>query len=433
VGTNDQRKQDGYDTVEWIAKQPWCNGKVGMWGSSALGGAQFATASKQPPHLICMEPRVADFSNSYGSYYFGGVMRKEYLEGLRLASWGALADIIAAHPLDDGFYDGKDTADPEDIKTPALLIGGWWDIHDMPRVYNSLLKQADPAAAKNFRMMICPNSHTNIARDGPEGELEFPGSGPFARNEQKKFFDYWLRGADGGFANSQPIAYYQMGADEWRTASQWPPAGMKKVSYYLNDGNALATVPVAGNLAVKKFIFDPNDPVPTAGGNIFQPGLERGPIDQSRKVEKHKDVLIFSSEVLTENVTIDGEIEANLYVSSDSADTDVAIRVTDVYPDGRSMIVRDGIQRLSHMDGDKVEKFITPGTVYPVTVKTYSVGQTFLKGHRIRLIVSASNYPRYGVNNGSQDRNAAPKMISDSLCIDAGHTSALILPVLTRQ
>jgi uncharacterized protein len=432
VGTTAQRQQDGYDTVEWIASQPWCNGKIGMWGSSALGSAQWATAEKQPPHLVCMLPRVSNYSNNYAAYYSGGVIRKEYMDGLTAASWGALANIIMAHQTDDGFYDGKDVADPKDIKVPALLMGGWWDIHDTPQIYNTLLAKADSAAAKNFRMVICPTTHTNIARDDKEGELEIPNAGQFARDEQKKFFDYWLRGVDEGYASAPPVTYYQMGINKWLTATQWPPAGVRKTSYFLNDSGALTSAPAAASVAPKQFKFDPKSPVPTAGGNIFQPDLAKGPVDQTKNVESHPDVLIFTSEVLSEDVAIAGEISATLYVSSDAVDTDVNIRVTDVYPDGRSMLVKDGVQRLSHLEGDKTEKFITPGTVYPVTVKTWSVAQTFLKGHQIRLIVSASNYPRFGINNGSTDRGKAPVNITDTLYLDASHPSTLVLPVMPK-
>ena len=430
-GAAEQRRQDGYDTVEWVAKQQWCNGKVGTWGSSALGQIQWETAAKQPPHLICMMPRVSDYAQNYSKYYFGGVVRKEYMDGLTAASWGALANIVMAHPTNDGFYDGKDTADPKEIKTPALIIGGWWDIHDTPKIYNAVLSTAGSEVAKNIRMLICPNSHSMIARDGTEGELDYSNAGAYVREQQKKYFDFWLRGVDNGYTPAAPVTYYQMGSNEWRTATQWPPERMKETGYYLNDGGTLSVTATQGG-APRQFSFNPNSPVPTDGGNTFNPGIAKGPIDQNKIVERHRDVLIFTSEVLSEDVAIAGDISAVLYVSSDAVDTDVAIRVTDVYPDGRSMLVRDGIQRLSHMEGDKEEKFITPGTVYPVTVKTYSVGQTFVKGHRIRLIVSASNYPRYGVNNGSEDRGKAPIKINNTLYFDAQHPSKLVLPVLPK-
>lgn len=432
VGTAEQRRQDGYDTVEWIAAQPWCNGKVGMWGSSALGQIQWETAAKRPPHLVCMVPRVSDYAQNYGKYYCGGVVRREYMDGLAAAGWGALADIVMAHPTDDGFYTGKDTADPREIKTPALVIGGWWDIHDTPKMYNAVLSLVDSETARNMRMLICPSSHTNIARDGPEGELDFPGAGAYTRNEQKKFFDYWLRGVDNGFSSAALITYYQMGSNEWRTATQWPPSDIRETSYYLNVGGMLTATASTQGIAARQFSFNPNSPVPTDGGNTFKPGIARGPIDQSKIVERHRDVLIFTSDVLVEDVAIAGDISATLYVSSDAVDTDVAIRVTDVYPDGRSMLVRDGIQRLSHLEGDKTEKFITPGAVYPVTVKTCSVGQTFVKGHRIRLIVSASNYPRFGMNNGQEDRSKSPIKITNTLYFDAKHPSALVLPVVPK-
>jgi putative CocE/NonD family hydrolase len=377
-------------------------------------------------------PRVSDYAQSYNKYYTGGVIRKEYMDGLTAASWGALANIVMAHSTDDGFYAGKDTADPKQMAVPALIIGGWWDIHDTPKIYNSVLALVDSEIAGNIRMLICPSDHSMIAKDGPVGELEYPGAGEYARNEQKKFFDYWLRGVDSGFTFGSPVTYYEMGSNRWRTATQWPPAGMQETSYYLHDGGLLTASSASASVAPLEFKFDPDTPVPADGGNIFNPGLNRGPIDQSKIVERHKDVLIFASEELAEDVAIAGEISAILYVSSDAVDTDVAIRVTDVYPDGRSMLVRDGIQRLSHLEGDDVEKFITPGTVYPVTVKTYSVGQTFVKGHRIRLIVSASNYPRFGVNNGQEDRSKAPVKITDKLYFDAEHPSALVLPVVSN-
>lgn len=430
VGTTEQRKQDGYDTVEWISQQPWCNGKVGTWGSSALGNIQYETASKQPPHLVCIMPRVSDFSNGYDKYYYGGTMRKEYLDGLRAATWGSLADTVAARPLNDGFYDGKDYADPKDIKAPMLIVGGWFDIHNITQVYNSFLQGSDLSVSRNFRLLICPSSHGNIAQDGPEGELEFPGAGDYARNEQKKFFDYWLKGADNGFKNALPVTYYQMGSNEWRFARQWPPAGTKNVNYYLQEEGMLTTNLPLVNASSKRFAFDPKDPVPTVGGNTFGPGLIRGPADQAKKVESHKDALIFQSGVLEKDVTVAGDIEVKLFVSSDAVDTDAAVRITDVYPDGRSMLVRDGIQRLSHLDSDREEKFINPDTIYPVTVKTYSVAQTFLKGHRIKLVVSASNYPRYGINNGSQDRTAPPKLITNTLYLGKDYPSAVLLPVM---
>jgi uncharacterized protein len=432
IGTPAQRALDCYDTVEWIVSQPWCNGKVGGFGSSALGQVQFVMASKQPPHLTCIMPRVSGYTTSYGDYYPGGVLRQEYMDGLVAATWGALSDAIKAHPLDDGWYNYKDAANAKDIKVPGLFIGGWWDINDMPAIFTSFISKADAKTADSARMLICPTSHTLIAKDEPEGDMVFPNAGKFARDEQKKFFDYWLRGKDPGYTSANKITYYQMGINEWRTSAQWPPAGMKQVNYYLDDGGVLTTAAPSSNTSPKQFVFDPKNPVPTAGGNTFNPPVSRGAVDQSKNVESRKDVLVFSSGELNDDVTIDGEVSVLLYISSDSADTDVAIRLTDVYPDGHSILVRDGIQRASHIEGDKVEKFLTPGTVYPITVKTWSVGQTFLKGHRIRLDISASNYPRFGVNNGSEDRGKAPKVITDTLYFDAPHPSSLVLPVVPK-
>jgi putative CocE/NonD family hydrolase len=177
--------------------------------------------------------------------------------------------------------------------------------------------------------------------------------------------------------------------------------------------------------------MNPKNPVPTAGGNnLNRWDVTIGPTGQKVEVESHPDVLIYTSDVLNEDLSIAGEVQARLYVASDSEDTDVAVRLTDVYPSGLSMLVIDSIQRLSHRESDAEEKPLKPGEVYQATVTTYPTAQTFLKGHQVRIIVSASNYPRYDLNNGSLDRKAPPKVITNQLYHDKEHPSALILPVM---
>ncbi|MEW6141560.1 MAG: CocE/NonD family hydrolase [Chloroflexota bacterium] len=423
-----QNGLDGYDCVEWVARQPWCNGKVGTWGSSALGNVQYQTAARRPPHLTAIMPRVADYSNSYDKYYTGGVLRKEYLDAMALIGWGAFSRQAQAHPFDDGFYDRKDYINPGDVRLPMLLVGGWFDIHDLTRVFNDFMAYGNVLARKDFRLLIGPFTHEGVARDGLQGQLTFPGAGSFAREEQRKFFDRWLRGADDGAKNIPRITYYQTGKSEWRFSEVWPPSGVTPAPWYLQTGGGLKPSQPAESRP-DMFVSNPKNPVPTVGGNnLNRWTLIAGPADQSKQVETHADVLIYTSEMLADDLTIAGDIEVKLYVSSDSDDTDVAVRLTDVYPDGRSMLVSDSIQRMSLLESFKTEQYLVLGQVYQVTIKAPAVAYTFLKGHKVRLIVTGSNYPRYALNTNT--RQGLPKTATNLLYHDPEYPSALILPVM---
>lgn len=424
---------DGYDVVEWIAEQPWCNGKVAMWGQSALGVIQYHTVNKKPPHLVAIMPWVADYTNNYDKYYHGGVLRKEWMDAYDRIGWGALGKVIRAHPFDDGFYDGKDYAYPEEIEVPVLVVGGWFDLHDSTEVFNSLKADANEKVKEYHRVIIGPWTHTGAGKDMLQGELEFPGSDLFMKNEQKRFFDCWLRDIDNGARNAPAVMYYQLGENKWWASDTWPPEGVKETQFYLQADGLLSEVETGANSEPEHFISDPANPVPTVGGNnLPRRGLVIGPADQRGKVKGHEDVLFYTSDVLEEDLAITGNLKVILYVSSDCEDTDAAIRVTDVYPDGRSILLSNSIQRLSLMESESEENFIVPGQVYLVTIETHAIAATFLKGHRIRLIVASSNYPHYALNTNTLDKDGPAKVATNKLYHDADHLSVLILPVLNR-
>lgn len=423
-----QNGLDGYDCVEWVAGQYWCNGRVGMWGSSALGNIQYQTAARRPPHLTAIMPRVADYSNSYDKYYTGGVLRKEYIDAMALIGWTVISQQVRAHPFDDGFYERLDYINPKEVEVPMLLVGGWFDIHDLTRTFRDFMSYGSGTVKKDFRLLIGPFTHEGVAKDEPQGQLVFPGAGGFAREEQRRFFDRWLRGLDDGSKDTPRIAYYQTGINEWRFSEVWPPPGVVSAPWYLQTGGGLNLSLPAGS-SPDRFVSDPKNPVPTVGGNnLNRWTLIAGPADQSKLVEVHPDVLIYTSETLIDNLSITGDVEVRLYVSSDSEDTDVAIRLTDVYPDGRSMLVCDSIQRMSLMNSFKKAQYLLPDKVYQVTIKAPSVAHTFLKGHKVRLIVSGSNYPRYALNPNSSQ--GSPRTATNLLYHDPEHPSALMLPVV---
>ncbi|MDD3687427.1 MAG: CocE/NonD family hydrolase, partial [Bacteroidales bacterium] len=222
-----------------------------------------------------------------------------------------------------------------------------------------------------------------------------------------EFFAYYLLDADNAWPTANPsIQYFQMGDMTWHGTEVWPPEGLTTRTYYLTDGGDLSTtVPVALN-DFSQIIYDPRDPSPTVGGPTLRQDLDQGPYDQAPVVESRDDILLFTSEELTEPVKIMGKATVTLQVSSDRLDTDFAIRLCDVYPDNRSMLLNDNIFRMRFRDGYTVNdtNFMHLGEIYEIEIQLPDLAHTFLPGHRIRLDISSSNYPRFdnNLNNGGQ-------------------------------
>lgn len=440
---------DGYDVVEWIAQQPWSNGKVGMWGASNQGKIQYATAMTNPPHLVCIMPaettaRTREYDSpgiSYEQAYPGGVLRLELIENaiesqqLNAGQPGTgLAQLALDHPLDDGFFDQRPDGAPtlRDVKVPVMAIGAWFDNDNnraTAKLFNEILNNTDPELRIYHRLLIGPWTHNGVYTDGVQGQLEFNGAAVVYRQREKQFFDYWLRGIDNGEATAPPVTWYQMGENEWKTAETWPPAGVQPVTFYLQQEGQLARTPPSADVPPDRFVSNPNNPVPTVGGQNKQKTFGKGPHDQREEVESHPDVLLFTTEPLGNEISVAGDIRVQLFIASDSEDTDVAFRLTDVYPDGRSMLLRDGILRMSLRRTRMEYEFLTPGQIFEGTIETIPLAHTFLEGHRIRLILSSSNFPRYDVNTNTRDKSGEPQIATNMLYHDAEHPSALILSV----
>jgi predicted acyl esterase len=434
--------RDGYDVIEWVASRPWCNGKVGMWGGSNEGKNQYCTAQAKPPHLRCIMPALTTPDTketgapprSYEQMYLGGVLRLEMFEGFPQGS--PLVEQIRSRPLfDPSFYDRRPAGAPtlSAIEIPVMAIGAWFD-NDVNRAsirtFLTLLGAANPELRGDHRLLVAPWIHNDMYSDGTHGELEYANTAAYYREKERQFFDYWLRGIDNRQDETPAISYYQMGMNEWRTSEVWPPAGSKEVAFYLHPGGGLSPVPPTKNAASVSFVSDPSNPVPTVCGQNKGKSHGKGSCDQREKVESHPDVLVFTGPVLTEDVDVAGDVKVEVHVSSDHEDTDIAFRLTDVWPDGRSMLVRDGILRMSLRESFEEYLFLTPGEVYEAVIDTIPVAHTFLEGHRIRLVVSSSNYPRWDVNTNTRDKSAEPERATNRLFVDADHASALILSVL---
>lgn len=429
--------EDGFDTVAWVAKQEWNNGKVGTWGASALGRAQFETASTHPPALVCSVPIAMALNLTYDIYFPGGAAWQEFLNMLtRLGFNSNMYQTVTAHPVHDAFWRAlasRTYVRAADIQVPMLIIGGWYDIFTdgVVDTYQDLRSNGGAAARSGSRLIMGPYIHA--ADTSKNGELDFPGAERYSIGKARLFFDHWLRGQDNEFSKPEPaVRYYQMGLDQWESSPARPPAAGHAERYYLTADKTLAGAGPKGDPEPLAIRFDPANPVPTVGGHILNPDVVRGPADQRQKVESRSDVLVFTTPELTKNLAVDGKTSADLYVSSDRTDTDFTVILTDVYPDGRSMLVGEGIRRMRFRDSTGAEKFMKPGEIYHVTVELPNTAITFLKGHRVRAIVSSSDSPKFSVNlnDGGQmyDKHAGV-VASNKVYVDAKHSSALILPV----
>ncbi len=401
--------QDGYDTIEWIAKQPWCNGKVGTVGPSAMGATQNLTLPTQPPHLVSAFVIVAWADIYKHAAYWGGAPRLALPEG-----WIAgnrfdprNLDLFLAHPSYDEFWDAWNTEKmAHRIDVPVLYFGGWYDHFCQGTIDSFLAVQArgGPVAKRTSRLVMGPWTHTGI----PKG-LDYPDNArPRYDRYIVKWFNRHLKQADPTAGGKQhPVSYYVMGASgekdapghEWRSAETWPVPG-KPVPYYLRKGGLLSTDKPTESAASASYQYDPRNPVPSLGGGVLTP--KTGVLDQ-RPAEKRPDVIVFTTSVLAEPVEATGRITVKLWASSSCTDTDFTAKLTDVYPDGRSLLVLDGIVRARYRESLRRPKLIEPGKIYPFEIDLWSTSIIFNKGHRIRVAISSSNVQRFRPNPNTGD------------------------------
>lgn len=434
--TNPDRGQDGYDVIQWITSQTWSNGKVGTWGPSALGVVQFQTAKKNPPGLICCAPIVASPVTSYFDYYPNGVLRTEYIQQLTALGYNMTA-VLGFPYYNIGWQIAETSTDyPDSINVPCFMIGGWYD-HNTESVLDffSELRQQSPSSVQDkHRLLMGPWTH-NAAAGSPAnvGALSYPEAQGWSDSLCVKFFDYHMRNISNGWNTTPYITYFQMGDNAWQTNTSWPPVNYSYKLYMHSTGAMDNNVPTVSNDQLG-MIYDPRDPSPTVGGATLRVDLQQGPYDQAPVVESRIDVKKFTTAVLSSDVRVQGKPVAYLFVSSDRYDTDFAIRLTDVYPNGNSMIVSDGIFRMRFRNGFTTgdTSSITPNQVYPIVIQLPDVALTFKAGHRIRLDVTSSNYPHYdcNLNNGLQMYAAGDTVVAvNNIYFDNLHASYLNLPV----
>jgi putative CocE/NonD family hydrolase len=489
---------DGADTVAWVLRQPWCDGNIGSYGASYLGFVQWASVSAGAP-VKAIAPAVTTTDYYTAPWYSEGgaaswhtvqswTTQMAMVETLRQLGRGSgdpqllgeLAGMMAdpqphlaamppsrqpavekvwpwwgellSHPARDAWWQNLSVLDrAEQVTVPALHIGGWFDIFvaNTARSFTGLRARAGTAEAREGqRLIIGPWDHLNSTGIYPDRKFGLTADAitQDLTGQHVRFFDRWLRDRRGALDGSASVKIFVMGIDRWREEQDWPLPGTSYVPYYLHSSGRANTAAGDGELsteapaqtAADTFLYDPQRPVPSLGGRLMLPSTANaaGPVDQ-RPVETRDDVLCFTSAVLTKPLEVTGHVSLTLYASSSAPDTDFTGKLVDVFPDGRAIFLTDGIIRARYRKSLAEPEPLTPGEPCQLDLDLSVTSNVFLPGHRIRLEVSSSNFPRFDRNTNTggiiadepadQATTAVNRVLHGPSC-----PSQLILPVISR-
>ncbi len=334
-----------------------------------------------------------------------------FADAMPVPTGGAM---IRRTPNDPAWYKGGLWHDDMPINVPGLWFMSWYDVSVGPNLaaYNYVRHTAKPEIADEQYAVIAPTLHCSYKRATENTVVGERSVGDARLNYDSLtygWFDYFLKGEENHILHATPkVQYYTMGLNKWQSSETWPPQGAQPITFYLASGGKANTLTGDGALgttapatdAPDSFTYDPMNPVPSYGGNVCCTGnaVTGGAFDQ-RKMEERPDILVYTTEPLAEALEVSGPIEATLYVSSDAKDTDFTVKLIDVYPDGPAYNLDETIQRLRYRNGyDQPVAWLEAGKVYKVTLQPMTTSNYFPAGHRIRLEVSSSNFPRFDRN-----------------------------------
>jgi putative CocE/NonD family hydrolase len=484
--------EDGFDTIAWAAGLPYADGQVGMVGWSYDGFTQWSAATQRPAALKAMVPFMAPADCLDGVAFRGGAFELGLLAAYELAMGfdvlvrrhrdepAALEEAVRAlnlevedlgtlgyrslplaqfaplrrHDLGRAFF--SYVAAPLDraasiweprifvgkhdrIRIPTFNVGGWYDLFPGGTLANF---QAMRAQGTPSKLIIGPWTHST--RNGPVvGELDFGvGSqlpaidrGTGFRDLQVRWFDHWLKGMDTGMMAEPPINLFVMGANVWRDEEEWPLARAVSTCYYLRESGRLSAAAPPAAEPPDRYQYDPADPVPTVGGpHGGAVGYPAGPVDQ-RPIESRADVLVYTTLPLDRDTEVTGPIWVHLWATSSAPDTDFVARLVDVYPDGRSINLTDGIVRARYRDSPMggPASLIEPGRLYEYAIDLWATSNVFKAGHRIGLQVTSSCFPRWDRNPNTGlafGADAELRVAHQEILHDQAHPSHVRLPLI---
>ena len=491
---------DGYDTIEWAAVQPWSTGKIGMCGASYVGATQWLAAISHPPHLVTIVPNVTASNYYNGWTYQGGAFELGFnvswsMLQLTLANFGTLSakhgipreyrdrligaidDMNSAfstlpmsefphlqsglaeyfydwlkHPNYDEFWKRLSIEDNHtNIDIPALNIGGWYDIFLGGTIanYTGMTKQsATEISRQGQKLIIGPWQHgargTSVAGDhyfGISADAMALGLDYIHLN----WYDYWLKGIDNGIMDEPRVKIFVMGDNLWRDENEWPLMRAEDTKYYLHsngrantrtgDGYLNGTPP--SNEPFDVYLYNPNDPVPTTGGPLCcNPFFAKnGAFDQG-EIEDRSDVLVYTTPQLDADLEVTGPIKVNLWAISTAHDTDFTAKLVDVCEDGCARNLTDGIIRARYRDSMSDPTLITPNEPTCYNIDLWATSNCFKKGHRIRIEISSSNFPRFDRNSNSGGVISEDKILLPALqkiLHTSDYESYVTLPIVPRK
>ncbi len=476
--------EDGYDTVEWAAALAHSNGKVGMFGASYVGATQFLAAIAHPPHLAGICPEVTASNYHDGWTYQGGAFEQWFNESwttglakntmrrrleqsadalsgtkvlpleaypvLPAASAEGLAPYFRdwlAHPDYDDYWKAISIEDHyAQIEVPVFNVGAWYDIFlgGTLKNYSALKSKAGTdAARRGQRLLVFIGGHAGWWPDKTIGALDFGEKAPVDLEEAMlRWYDWLLKGEANGVDKEKPVKIFVMGKNEWREEDDWPLARAQSARYYLHSAGAANGLGGNGSLSTAQpsdeksdqYIYDPADATPTIGGPLCCEALPTGigPQDQ-RPAEARADVLVYTTPAFAKDTEVTGPVSLDLYVSTSAVDTDFTGKLVDVWPNGFAQNLTEGILRLRYRKSQEKPELANPGEPYHITVDLWATSNVFLAGHKLRLEVSSSNFPRFDRNlNTGEEQARGTHMVKATNVIyhDRAHPSALVLPVV---
>jgi len=460
-------RRDGIETLQWLGQQPWYDGRLGMWGGSAFGYTQWAVADQTDPGPSARMIQIAS-SHVHDMFYPGGAFSLESALYWALRSRGprdekpsagvldrgvngfpmikaddrAAGDIAffndwARHPDPDAYWktiDGEQRA--RDLHAPVLLMAGWSDpfLPSQLRDFETIRAQADPRVAQESRLIIGPWSHAESIRfpDGTTGDDYRPAS----LAPSIPWFDHLLLGRPLDGSLSAPVRLFVMGENVWRDEQGWPLARAHPTMFFLRGAGRANTAQGDGRLTIDPpvdseppdtYVYDPRDPVPTRGGAMLS---TRAGVREQGEVERRQDVLVYTTEPLPGDLEVTGPVSATLNVSTTAPSTDFSVKLVDVHPDGKAYNVSDGILRRGYSKADG-----TDDAIQAITVELWPTSMLFRQGHRIRVEVSSSNFPRYDRNTNTGREVAtddAPAAATQVVYHSPQRLSSILLPIVPR-
>ena len=487
----DGEKQDGYDTVEWAAEQSWSNGKIGTIGGSYSGATQYRMLSSQPPHLMAQFARQSS-SDYYREWvYRGGAIElgfnlkwtlthtatnarklapvgredeveqdtnegaaeyKRWLENTPIAELTPVVDLHGwfkdwmDHPNSDDFWREFSIIRAHDsVNVPVHHFGGWYDCFLRGTIENYTGMRdhaATPEARTAQRLTVGPWIHNPAPGDLREsGAVDFGEQAKIGWHAtRRRWFDHWLKGAENGVESEKPVKLFAMGINKWREFDEWPPTGIDYTPFFLSDGNSGSAESLNDGLLSRTepdhpgevfdaYDSDPENPIRSFGGGHL--GDDNGPQDQR---DYETGVLTYTTEILDQPLDVTGPVRAVLHASSSAVDTDWIVRITDVFPDGTSMLVCDGILRARFNDSFEKPIPLVPGLAVEFEVDLWATSHVFQTGHRLRVAVASSSFPRWDRNWQTGNNNAyetTGPVAHNRVFRDATRPSHVLLPVLS--